>query len=657
VPDPYDPARVAADLARCRQRGLEGLDRNTANQKPVDATELQRLAAAYAAATSSEDPRRIAQIKSLLIAGIEVLRQQDRQWDADLIRDLFFGEITDGPSMGPGELLKMARSRREVLSDYRFHELRDNTMMSFANVLIAHVRSLVNEAVAVNGYESPPQVATIGLADDTEHFVEMLAAAETATIIGITNEDLLPMLKEALRLKREASGRADAFWESLRIVFQSMDLLTTVNDERLRLSDTAEALRQRREAAIWARRLIAVFLKRTGSTNWEMREVGYQPVPTGTFLEFADGTKAARLLIRRPRHATQQQIYVEVPDPKGRVGGVFDEIVYSSDLDDEIVPVGQPVGEFAFRCNSSRVQSRALKDKQLADGWLPMVLIVTYSSRRGGQVEPIMQLRTIENSAREEHRLSHVSGHLLEADRLRPGGRELAHPPSTFDLTHEVPVGAAKRVFGEITGGLEPPAEPIPVTASAYLYPNIESLFFFVYALNVPEGLQYPKWAEMQPFGVDRLLAVRASQSYRAAADLCRKADISVPGWAVAARIASLNLILHGRGDLAERLAATARGATAERATLAHDLDGLVQEITAPSRASSSREVTVEGLAGWQYRHFFSDLLPLYAKIGVDEAAGLLESVSSDPIRTAALRELAEVYQDERTMAMLPMEL
>jgi hypothetical protein len=656
VPDPYDPGRVAADLARCRQRGLEGLDRNTGNQKPVDASELQRLAATYAAVTSSKDPGRIAQIKSLLIAGIEALRHQDRQRDADLIRDLFFGATTDGPSMGPGELLKITRSQRAPMSDSRFQELRFNTMTSFANVLIVQVRSLVNDAVAANGHGSPPQVATIGLADDTEHFVEMLAAAETATIIGITNEDLLPMLREALRLKREASGRADAFWESMRIVFQSMDLLATVNDERLRLSDTAEALRQRRAAAIWARRRIAVFLKRTGSTNWEMREVGYQPVPTGSFLEFADGTKAARLLIRRPRHATPQQIYVDVPDPKGRVGGVFDEIVYTSDLDDLIVPVGQPVAEDAFRCNASRPQSDALKDGSTAGDWLPIVLVVTFTRHRG-HVEPILQLRTTENSAREENRLSHICGHIEEEDRRYSGGRELAHPPSTFDLRDEVPANAAKRVFGEITGGLEPTAGLVPVTASGYLYPDKESLFFFVYALDVPEGLQYPKWAEMQPFGVERLLAVRASQSYRAAAHLCRKADISAPGWAAAVRIAAQNLVLHDRGDLADALAATPRDAIGERAELARVLDGLVHEMTAASRASASRGVTLEGLAGWQYRNFFSDLLPLYADLGVDGAAGLLESVRADPIRMAALHELAEAYQDEQRMALLPMEL
>jgi hypothetical protein len=627
----------------------------------VDAGELQRLATAYAAATSSKDRHRITQIKSLLIAGIDVLRQQDRQRDAGLMSDLFFGDSTDGPFRAPGELLKIARRKASEMSDARFDEWRSSTMRSFAELLIAHVTALAGVIPAPDARDERGQLATIGQADDTEHFVRLLAAAEKATIVGITNEDLLPMLKEALRLKREAIGRSDAFWESMRVVFQSMDLLATVSDERLRLSDPVEAFRQRREAAIWARRLIAVFLKRTGSTNWELHEVNYQPMPTGTFLEFADGSKAARLLLRRPGHATHQQIYIDIPDQRGRIGAVFDEVVYTGKADDMIVPVGQPVGEFAFRCNGSRVQSEALKDRNLSDGWLPMVLVVTYRHRRG-HVEPILQLRTVENSAREENRLSHMSGHIVEADRLRPGGRELADPPSTFGLDHDVPANAAKRIFREITGArefaeLEPIEEPIARTASGYLYPDKENLFFFVYSLRVPEGLQYPKWAEMQPVGVDRLLAVRASQSYRTAADLCRMPDISPAGWAVATRIAALNLILHGCGDLAERLDATAHDATAERAALVRELDELVTEMLATTRASTNRAVTVEGLAGWQYRQFFSDLLPLYAQLGLDGAPELHESVTSDPIRQAARLELADIYQDEQSMALLPLEL
>lgn len=656
MPDRFDPVRIAAELNDCRQRGLDGLDRRTGNQEPVHAAELQRLAQAFAAATGLPDPDRIPQIKALLIAGIGDLRRQERLRDADLIRALFFGETTDGPIGAPGELLRMAKRQAGNMSEYRFQELRKNAMRSFANVLVAHVTTLTGDTVAADGQEGRGQLAaSIGQVDDTGQFVELLATAEKVTIVGITNEDLLPMLKEALRLKRAASGRADAFWESLRIGFQSPDLLETVNDERLRLSDPAEALRQRREAAIWARRQIGVFLKRTGSTRWTMFESNYQPMPTGASIEFADGTKMARLLIRRPRRATAEQIYIEIRDPKAQIAGVFDEIAYTSKLDTMIVPVGEPVTESAFRCYGSRVQAEALQDNSREGGWLPMILVVTFRHYRG-HVEPILQLRTPENSAREENRLSHIGGHIQEEDRLRPGGRQLAEPPAIFDLEHEVPICAARRIVRELTGA-EPAAELVPVTASGYLYPDKESLFFFVYALNVPEGLHFSQPAEMQPFRLAQLLAVRANQAIRSAAGLCRDTDSTPGSWTAAARVAALNLTLHDHAELAETLTGAAHGSPAERAELALALDKLVTDLTATSRASSSREVALLGLAGWQYRHFFSELLPLYARIGVDGAAELLQSVTADPVKDAACRELADLYQDEQFMSLLPMEL
>jgi len=655
VPDSYDPAGVAADLVRCRQRGLDRLDRNRGNQAPVPAGELRRLAEAHAAATGSTDSDRTAQIKVLLLAGIDDLKRQDRRHEADLIRDLFFGEATDGPIGSPGDLLRIARRKAVDMADARFDEWRSNVIRSFATVLIAHVTGLPGVTATNRIQETHGQLATIGQAGDTGHFVNLLARAEKVTIVGITNEDLLPMLKDALSLKRQQSGLADAFWDSIRVVFQSMDLLDGVSDERLRLSDAVEALRQRKAAADWARRLIGVFLKRTGSTKWAMYESPYQPVLTGTFLEFPDGSKMAHLLLRRPLHSREEQTYLDIPDPRGQIGEVFDEIVYTSTSDTMIVPVGEPAADRAFRRYGSRLQAEVLQDRSRAAGWLPMILVVTFRSYRG-HVEPILQLRTIENSAREENRLSHIGGHIREEDRLRPGGRQLPNPPTIFDLEHEVPVSAAQRIVRQVTGA-EPTADMSPVTASGYLYPDKESLFFFVYALNVSEGLEFSLPAEMQPFGLAQLLTVRANQCYRAAADLCESAEISAVSWPTAVRVAALNLELHDQSELAEKLLRTGHGARADRADLARSLSSLVLPETATSRASTSREVTVVGLAGWQYRHFFSDLLPLYARIGVDGAAGLLRSVAADPVKDAASSKLADLYQDEQQMLKLAMEL
>ncbi len=661
VPDRYDPTRIAANLGACRHRGLDFLDHRSANQEAVRADELQRLAEEYAAVCQFADGTRGAQIKALLIAGIEDLRRQQRHSDADLIRDLFFGESTHGPIRPSGELLKTARLRVGDTTDARFRTRRRNAMRSFAHVLVSLVEAPRAEpapaspgvAPAADVHEPDEQRVTVDSAAKAEHFIALLAAAQKATIIGITNEHLLDTLKDALRLKRLTSGRPDDFWESLRIVFLSKDLLASVNDERARLHDAADALHQRRQAAIWARRLISVFLKRTMASSWALYECSYQPGVTGSLAEFPDRSQKAHLLIRRPQRPTADHVAVDIEGSVGRLGEVFDEIVHTSESDTMIVPVGAPAGR-AFRCNTTRVQSDVLKDGSKVGGWLPMVLIITYQHRRGRLV-PLVQLRTIENSAREENRLSHLGGHIVQEDRLRPGGHELAAPVQVFDLEHEIPRCAAARIVQEVTG-TELRADLIPMTTGGYLYPDKESLFFFVYAVELQEGAQLQREAEMTNFDLPELLAVRSNQVLRFAAALCRSAGIDDDSWADAARIVALNLCLHGLADLGDKLPGLIGRSSGEREELATAALRLVRDRTAPTRASDGR-VTLQGLAGWQYRQFFSDLIPLYERLGIDGAAELCSAIGDDPGKSRALAELSELYQDERLMASLPMEL
>jgi hypothetical protein len=63
------------------------------------------------------------------------------------------------------------------------------------------------------------------------------------------------------------------------------------------------------------------------------------------------------------------------------------------------------------------------------------------------------------------------------------------------------------------------------------------------------------------------------------------------------------------------------------------------------------------GMAGWQYREFFSVLLPLYAELGILGAADLLDLVRADSRKSMALALLAERYRDEDLMASIPIEV
>jgi hypothetical protein len=279
-----------------------------------------------------------------------------------------------------------------------------------------------------------------------------------------------------------------------------------------------------------------------------------------------------------------------------------------------------------------------------------MVLIVT-SRRRNDQVEPILQLRTEDNSARELNRISHPGSHIIRDDLALPGGVALA-----FDLRHEIPMNVARRVVEEVTG-IDPASSLRPMTTGSYLYPDKEHLFFFAFALDLGEDTQLPRRAEMHSYPLPELLAIRANQVLRVAADLCQTAGFSERAWIAAREVVALNLYLHDYADLAEQILRLDGQRGEELAQVTATVERLVTEQTSPSWIAAGHQAELLGLAGWQYREFFSVLLPLYAEIGIDGAGELLEQVKGDSRKAEALARLAELYQDEQLIAAMPIEL
>jgi hypothetical protein len=657
VPDHYDANEIANDLGDCRQRGLDWLDRRTSNQVPVRAAALQQLAEEYVKARRRVAAGRIAQIKILLRDGIDELSRQGHTTDARLLSDLFFGDSTQNAIKPPGELLRIARERLGD-SESRFRERRGNVLRSFAQFLITFVASVARGSDYVVQYNTPEeysQPATMGYVGDSEHFIQLLADAVNVTIIGITNERLTPMLQEALRRKR-AGGRTDAFWGSLRVVFLGKDLLATVNDDREEFHDSREALRQRLQGAVWARRWVWVFLKRTRSTRWTLYECPYLPTLTGALFDFGDQRKKiVHLLMKRPRRPTADHLYVELEDLEDQYfTALFEDVIHHSVPVNMILPVGVPT-DSSFRCTGVRLHSNALKDGSGANDWLPMILVIT-SQRRDGLVEPILQLRTEDNSDRELNRLSHISGHIIRDDLMLPAGLTLADAPKSFHLRHEIPMRAAQRLVQEVTGD-DPALALRPVATGSYLYPDKEHLYFFILALELQEGAQLPRHAEMHWFPLPELLAIRANQVLRSAARLCLTTGVSERAWTAASEVVTLNLLLHDYDELSEWMRSLSGRQTKELAAMAADIRNLVTERTTPSWASASREVQLMGLAGWQYREFFSMLLPLYADIGIDGARDLFIHISADERKKAAVSRLAEIYHDGRLMGSMPIEL
>jgi len=161
----------------------------------------------------------------------------------------------------------------------------------------------------------------------------------------------------------------------------------------------------------------------------------------------------------------------------------------------------------------------------------------------------------------------------------------------------------------------------------------------------------------MHAFRLSEVLGIRANQVLRTAAQLCEATGVTERAWAAAAEIVAFNLTLHDYDDISGQLLALAGWPDEERVTAATSIRQLMTNRTIPNWMSASREVQLSGLHGWQYREFFSVLLPLYAKVGIDGADDLLNVIRHDERKAAAVDRLSELYRDEHLMALMPFEL
>jgi hypothetical protein len=126
--------------------------------------------------------------------------------------------------------------------------------------------------------------------------------------------------------------------------------------------------------------------------------------------------------------------------------------------------------------------------------------------------------------------------------------------------------------------------------------------------------------------------------------------------WAAAAEIASLNLTLHRHAELGDRLRSLPDQRQAQRDDLGPVIGTLIEKTRQPW-FSAGRVVDIKGLSGLHYREFFTLLLPLYARLGVPDAAEHLALTSRNEQLAEAIRRLAELYGDEETMMAIPVEL
>jgi hypothetical protein len=286
-------------------------------------------------------------------------------------------------------------------------------------------------------------------------------------------------------------------------------------------------------------------------------------------------------------------------------------------------------------------------------GWMPLVLVVTWSNR-SGHPEPILQLRTEANSSRELERMSHLAGYVYLDPYPAPGTPSVAGTPE-FELSRELTEFTAQRRVRMETGSA-PPEEVSFVTTREYLHADKEHLFFFIYSLELPGHFQFPQRAHMCHLTVERLLAIRKNQALRNALQLCRPVDMLHRPEAASLEIVALNLTLHDLPDVGGELLSVTNSPGAAFQNAVRRIEQLERE-SRQSQRSGGLEVELTGLSGLQYREFFTVLLPLYDKIGVPGAAEQLAAVRDDKEKRHTLDRLATLYHDEAIMTSIPVEL
>lgn len=505
--------------------------------------------------------------------------------------------------------------------------------------------------------ESPTITTRYGR--DREQFIKLLSEAINVTLIGVTNDRLAESLQEALTRKRRKLG-PDAFWESIRVVFLNDSLLPLVNDDLLiQFPSRDQALRERAQKAGLGKRAMVSFLLRANQPDkWTLYSYSYLLPFVGALFGMADGSKLVQIATGRPRRGISEHLFFQFVDRADQYfASAFQEVIEHSQEENEVVLVGAPANHTAgFYCRGARFRRGVMLDGMNTRDWLPAVIVVTWRYQRGLAV-PLLQVNTIHNSTREIGKVSHLSGYVNQQDyvgqhddRAEPGVE------SEFILSLQTAQNAvARELREELRVEVEADRPRLDKTLRFY-YPDKENLFFYLFELQLPPRAHFPPNAEIHSWAIGELLRVRDHQVLCNVLNLLEQETLTPKQIEIAAQILDLNLILHERGVLGARLIGALQGSNGDLGDLTVEVGQLVEQ-TRYSRYSSGYELRITGLAGLQYREFFSSILPLYAKIGVPEAEDHLRRVMANDAMTAALEGLMTLYSDESKMMTLPLEV
>lgn len=491
---------------------------------------------------------------------------------------------------------------------------------------------------------------------DQRRFVERLSQARSATIISVSDESLPDLVEEAVARKAQT---AEGFWDHLNVVFPDDDVLAFINDGLgTRYPDREAALEERKHRVRQVRRRLMSLLLRIGRLgHWTIYICPFAPPFTGAFFSMPDGKRIVQLLISRPKLESDEGLHVNFVD---RVDHYFEEafreVVESSREEHEIVLVGDPLpATREFRCRGARFRRSVLVDGQDMGDWLPALVAITWRDGESG-AEPLLQINTPRTSTREIGKVSHVSGYINQrdcTDQVTAAGKFSSDTGLT--VTEPMARTALERELLQDFGVSKCPEAPRLVDVLKFHYPDKENLFFYLFEQKLAGAVKYATDLHLLPWSVGDLVTIREHQVYCNVLKTLGDNSLDTSQRNAAADILAMNLRLHGRSDAADALAAEMRGGAVSDALRAQFSEAWAR--TKRSRFSARTSIYITGIAGLQYRAFFTHLLPTYARIGVRNAAETLDEIQSDGTRSAAMAQLAEAYGDRDLMESLPVEV
>lgn len=489
-----------------------------------------------------------------------------------------------------------------------------------------------------------------------QKLARIMADAQAVTILGL-DEWVPDCVEEAIHLKRQEMGPT-AFWNYLHVVFCTDELLPYVRDEiSIEFPDRVEALRRRvqRNAQI-KRRLMSLLLRTGVPGRWTLYSYPYLPPFVGSLFVMPNGRKIVQLAVKRPSGADGDCVYVDFLDGVDHYfEPVFREIIESSSEEQEVVVVGAPKSagkEFIYR--SARFRRSVLVEGRNAEDWLAAIVAITWRKTVEGG-EPLLQLNTPNTSTREMGKASHPSGYINQKDCF-PVARPNRVPEiaGEFELPLESAYAALQRELREDFGIVDVPSAPQFNGTIPFFYADKENLFFYLFEQEFATLQKFSTVKQMFPWTVSELISLRKHQVLGNALNIVT-GSMSLEQADRACRLLTLNLTVHGEFYLGEEV-----NRAMKIGQVSADLKRRITEqyeATKIFKYSMGREIYVEGIAGLQYRAFFSHLLPAYARIGVPGAADAISSIEDDRRRSDAASTLQALYINEQFMVSLPIEV